>query len=122
MSFDVSEVVTSGDIAESYTVIRSVGSFAVGGMWQENINSFTGFGIVSDANARDMMQVPEGDRIKGAMLFWSKTELFVSRNAGDQSGVADRLVWQGDTFKIQSVKRYPQRGYYRAIATRISGQ
>ena len=122
MSFDVTEVITSGDMAESFTVTRSTGSFAVGGKWQENISVFTAYGIVTDAGARDLLQIPEGDRVKGAMIFWCKQELFVTRNAGDQSGVSDRINWQNDYFRVQSVKRYPQRGYFRAVACRLSGQ
>ena len=124
---DVSEVITDPDLAQSYTVLRSTGSF-VKGLWTEDTpTSITMTGVITVANDRELDQIPEGDRIKGAMVFHSTQVLYTTRvgtnesRKATRSGISDKIVWRGEQYKVLNVSPYIDYGFYKAIGERIKG-
>jgi hypothetical protein len=110
---------TDPDFAQSFTIQRSTGAFVLGG-WQSATTSLTAVGIVTVAKERELRQVPEGDRVTGAMLFFSPTILYLSHGGG-KAAVSDQLVWRGDTYRIAKVWPYVDFGFWKAFAVRMSG-
>ena len=117
---DVSDAILSGDLAESFTVQRSTGgSFQLGG-WQSTTTEIQMSGVVSPAGPKQLMQVPEGDRALGAVVFHTKPQLYVTHN-DSQPGLSDIIIWQGESYRLHNVSPYGPRGYWRAVGTRIVG-
>lgn len=117
---DVSSLIADTDLgAQSYSILRSTGSF-VKGRWTEVEEEIAGYGSVHVASQKDLNQFPEGDRIKGAMAFYSTQELFVTRT-GDDPGTSDKCVWRNEEYKLVAVYPYVDFGFYKAIGVRIKG-
>jgi len=107
-------------LCDSFTVERTPGTFGSGG-WVPGVSvQVPAYGVVTPSTDKELRQVPEGDRPTEAMTFTTVTELF-ARETGQQ-GAADVLVWRTERYRVVSVARYPNFGYYRAIATRWGGQ
>lgn len=132
---DLSEVVDDGVLSESYVIQRSSGVFAKGG-WQTTSVNVPGWGVVSVAKEEDLMMIPEGDRVTGAMVFHSQQVIYETEREGGygsgqsygQSGfgtstqrVSDIMIWNFQQWRVLAVGPYPNRNYWRAVAVRMAG-
>lgn len=117
---DVSEIITDPDFAQLFYVYRSTGSF-IKGVWTESASEeIEMYGVVTVANAKELRMVPEGDRIQGAMDFYSLDAIYVTRT-GTTAGTSDKILWRGDYYKILNVKQWIDYGFYSATGERIAG-
>lgn len=107
------------NVAEFFTVTRTVTSFVAGGT-ETTPMDIPLCGNVSAASARDINALPEGDFVSEALAFWCQQELFVT-HADPQPGTSDVIAWQGERYRVMSVFRYPSRGYWKAICVRLAG-
>lgn len=116
---NVSRVVTSPMLSQTVQVRRTGKGLWVDGVYtpgEEEVLSFKG--IVTQASSRDMEQVPEGDRQKGAIRILSTVPLYITGEAG--SNLSDIVVYRGERYKVQSVTHDGDYGFYRAICTRLA--
>jgi hypothetical protein len=121
VSIDLSEVVSDPEMAESFTILRSVGKFVAGG-WQDDKTTIVAYGVVTVAKQQDIQMLPEADQVNSAMAFYSTTEMKKTyRDANNTLGTSDILLWRGDQYRVMHVAPYVTRGYWRAIATSMSG-
>jgi hypothetical protein len=121
---NLAEALHDSEITEAFDVVRSAGQFVAGG-WQDTKTQLRLFGVVSVAQPDDLQMIPEGDRVVGARAFYSCRAMFVTRGAdqpGDPTGTSDVLLFQGVQYRVCRVFNYRNRGYYKAIAVRMSGQ
>ena len=121
MSLNVADVILDADLAESFQIVRSAGQFVAGG-WNDAKKTIKAFGIVTMARARDIEMLPEGDRTLEARAFYCTQPLYVSHdNSQDGRGTSDILQWGGSSYRVLNVLEYGNRGYWKAIAVRLSG-
>lgn len=117
---NVGEIINDPDLCQSFTVSRSSGQFGAGG-WMENApTSLTLLGVITPSTADELQQVPEGDRVTGAMTFYSTVILFETHD-DSQSGTSDILTWRGQKYRIVRVFPYEDYGYNKAVAVRMQG-
>ena len=123
MRINLARIVTSHNLnAQWYEVFRSQGEFVEGG-WQEIAQSPASFpmlGVVVPASEREILQLPEADRIKQAMMFWSSVELFTTR-AGEYQGTSDQAEWNGERYRIVNCNQYKDYGFWSALGQRLDG-
>lgn len=74
-------------------------------------------GTITVAAPKDLMQVPEGDRVTGLMCFFSMQEIFVTRT----EGISDEILWQGERYRVSAVVPWQDFGYYKAFGVRMAG-
>jgi len=103
--------------AQSYTVKRTTGSFTRGRWAADTPTEIEMFGVVTVVNEKELQQIPEADRITGAMYFFSKDPIYVTR----EGAVSDKIYWQGDWYRIFQIAQWPDYGYYRATGVRTTG-
>ena len=118
---NLADVVNDPDLAQPLTVYRSQGSFELGG-WVESTRPLSIRAVVTVASEQDLRQVPEGDRVTGAMSFHSTQRLYLTRGATPQTAESDTIVWRGDSYRLVKVWPYGDYGYYKAIGVRMSGE
>jgi hypothetical protein len=138
---NLSRVVAGNLLTETYTIIRSTGTFQLGGWVTSSVN-IPGFGVVSVATDQDLLMVPEGDRVTGSMVFHSQQRIFETQldattsnsgfsqigfgsgtmGGGPTQHVSDIILWNFQKYRILSVGPFPNRSYWRAIGARLSGQ
>jgi hypothetical protein len=120
---DLSEVLNDQDTCQTFTILRSQGgTFAAGG-WQEPApQSLSAYGVVSIADAKTIETVPESDEIHEAIVVNSVSPMYTTR-AGQIGGpaTADKIVWNGETYRVLKSHNYASRGYWWAIAGRMAG-
>jgi len=117
---DVSELIGDPDFEQGYTVTRSSGDFGAGG-WKENTPvSIPMNGVITVARFKDLNQVPEADRVTGAMLFYSTQEIYVTHNDASK-GTSDVITWNGDDYRIAYIWPYVDYGYWKAYGVRKRG-
>jgi hypothetical protein len=119
MPLDLSEIVNDPDLSQDVVVIRSMGSFGLGG-WKEQSVSVAACGIIMPADDQALSQVPEGDRVGGSLQFISAQRIYPT-HAGQQAGISDKIQWQGETYKVQSVAPWVDNGFWSAILVRQPG-
>jgi hypothetical protein len=119
MPLDLSEIVNDADLSEDATVIRSTGAFGLGG-WNDTHVSIAAHGIIAPADDQALSQVPEGDRVAGSLQFISAQRIYPT-HAGQQAGISDKIQWQGEMYKVQSVAPWVENGFWSAILVRLLG-
>lgn len=117
---NVSSRLANPDFAQPFTIQRSSGQFVLGG-FESTVRQIQAAGVITVAKERDLAQVPEGDRVTGAMLFYATQPLYVSNNNGT-AAASDLITWRGDTYRIVKVWPYADYGYYKAVGVRMSGE
>lgn len=116
-----SRVLNSPQFQQPFTVTRSAGGAFINGVWTEGTPQTVNMsGIITVADAKTVQQVPEGDRITGAMLFYSTQEIYTT-HADGQAGTSDKITWRGHVYKVMHVWPYGDYGYWKAYAVRIDG-
>jgi hypothetical protein len=125
---DLSDVVTDPDLAESYTIQRSTGSFEFGG-WVTTPSTIPGYGVVSVATEQDLEMIPEGDRVTGSMVFHSEARIYETQLDGaggitvgaTTQRVSDKILWNYQLYRVLHVSPYPNRNFWKAVAVRMAG-
>lgn len=115
----VAEIINDADLAESFQVIRTTGSF-VKGVWTSAApTTLSLVGSVQPAGSTDINMVPEGDRVKGMVAVWCNDPLYTTSTDG--SNTSDIIVWHGVQWRVLSVEPWNDAGYYHAVASRMKG-
>jgi hypothetical protein len=63
--------------------------------------------------------VPEGDRVKGMMAFYTTTPIYTTSAAGNN--ISDQIAYAGDVYRIIKVGPWLAFGYNIAIGVRMGG-
>lgn len=118
---DLSEVVDDGVLSEPFIINRLTGQFQAGG-WVETASVIPGYGVVSVASEEDILMIPEGDRVTGAMVFHTQKRIYLTQKDVDGTQyVSDVMVWNYQKYRVMHVGPYPNRRYWKAIAVRLQG-
>ena|SRR6185312_15402673 len=106
-----------------FIVHRSTGYFGLGG-WQNTVSDIEMTGTIQPASAKDLQQVPQGDRVTGIIAIWSQQQIYTTHdtNSVETPGVSDIIEWQGDKYRVQSSVPWVDAGYWKVIAVRMSGK
>jgi hypothetical protein len=118
MPFSVAEVCLDPDLAQHVIIHRSLGQFGPGG-WQNTVTLVPSYGVVTVASAKALQQVPEGDRLTGAVEFCSVQPINATSEEG--SNVSDQVEWQGNLYRVESKSKWVDFGFYSAILVRMTG-
>jgi len=113
---NVAELIHDPDFVQSFTVFRKTGEW-VDGEWIPGEKEIRMQGVVVAANTKDLLQVPEGDRVKGVMAFYATEPLLVTH----EKGTADEVVWHGERYRLFQIWPYVDYGYYKALGERMAG-
>lgn len=114
---NVAELITDQDFAQEYTVYRKRPQWVQGECVLTEDPPKVIKGVVIAANTHDLVQVPEGDRVKGIMCFYSVDPLYIT----NPSQISDEVVWGGDRYKLFQISPYRDYGYYKALGERMEG-
>lgn len=115
---NVADVVSDPDLAQPFTILRSTGSW-VNGVWQSTVVSTPSYGVIAEPTEVDLEMVPEGDKVKGAIVVWSPQIIYATHATEGAGGSSDIIIWNGLNHRVLQTKLYSDYGYYRAIATRM---
>jgi hypothetical protein len=121
---DVSEVITDPDFCQDFTVYRrSGGRFQSGGFVPGDEAEVPMSGVVIPLSSKELELIPEAERVKGTMGFWTTSEnpIYVTRNLTSDKDISDVALWNGERYKILSVDPYSDYGFYHAIGVREVG-
>ncbi|OOM73996.1 hypothetical protein CLPUN_42340 [Clostridium puniceum] len=117
---DLSSAVTDPRFAQTFPVYRKTGKWNADGDFEQIETEIPMIGTISIASAKQIEFIPEGDRVGGEIAIHCVKELFTSRNAPNESGTADELLWHEERYKIYSVNPYSDYGYFSAIGQRLA--
>jgi hypothetical protein len=104
--------------AQLLKVPRRSGGWVNGEFVENTAEELVGiYGLVTIAQPRDLQQIPEGDRITGAIRVLTNVRLLQTRD----DGLGDIITWQGAQYKVSTVSHDIDYGFYRSICTRLEG-
>ena len=117
---NLSRVVHSPRMSQKITILRKTGSW-VDGAWElsEQPTELAMRGIVTLAKAKDLQQVPEGDRITGAIRILTTERIYVTD--GPAYDTTDMVYWRGAKYRVLTVTPDVDYGFYRSIGARLDG-
>lgn len=119
---NVGDILADQDLAQRFVIHRSTGSFQLGG-WQDTVTTVTAYGAVIPTTDFELQQVPEGDRVTGAMTFWTQKTLYETRGADSTAaGLSDIIAWRGQCFRLVKIFPYSDYGFCKGIGVRMSGE
>ena len=100
--------------AQTVTVKRKTGSwqggrFVVG---ENGTQTLSVIGILQPASPEQLEFFPEGERREGQVVFYTQTTLYLTEG----SEISDRLMWQGEEYKIININRWQDYGFNIAYA------
>jgi hypothetical protein len=115
---NVSRAVLDPRIAQSFQIERSMGEFdALGNFVVSSLQVLSRVGVIVPANADDVMLfLPEGERTDNKIMAYSNQSLLL----GDDDGLPDIILYNGERYKIIANKDYSDYGYWHALAEKIS--
>jgi hypothetical protein len=116
---DVSDIVVDPDLAEAFTIYRTTGAFGEGGWIANEPTVVPAKGVVTVVNEKELEMIPEGDRVKGAMNFYTTTPINVTSQAG--SNISDEIEWKGERYRVVSIAPWVSFGFYKATGVRMEG-
>lgn len=126
---NVEDVIYDADFAQTYIVHREVSTW-IGGRITTTETAYTYTGVITASNVKELMQLPEADRVSGLMTFYSGAEnqLFLTRMSDTQGtetdnndGISDQIEWRGNRYKVIKVWPYVDYGYWKCVAARMAG-
>jgi len=107
---DVSELIYDPDFSQEITVQRKIGDW-VKGKFVEEQSTLVFTGIICPANAQEINQVPEGDRVTGMMKFHTVDEVFTTK----ETGTSDVIDWRGKHYRVINVTPYVDYGCFSSL-------
>jgi hypothetical protein len=120
MPLDLSEVTNDPDLGSPVVIIRTTGAFAAGGWKQNEPTEILAFGVVSIADDEALAQVPEGDRVIGALEFVTAQHIYPT--LAGKSGTSDKIRWLGNLYRVVSIQPWKHMGFFSAILVRMTGE
>jgi hypothetical protein len=63
--------------------------------------------------------IPEADRVHEMATFYSTTPMYTT--SAQYSTTGDTITWLGSVYRVLSVQRWIEAGYYAAVAARMEG-
>ena len=119
---NLSRVLNSPRMRQTFTIFRSSGHFGAGGWIEDTPEEIESFGIVWPSTAREILQVPEGDRALGMMTFATTVPLYTTRVEGvTAAGTSDQIEWKDELYRLISILPFTDYGFNVAVGARISG-
>ncbi|WP_303103838.1 hypothetical protein [Megamonas funiformis] len=116
---NVKQVILSPKFRQVYTVTRTKGHYEKGKFILDEPIKFDISGVITVASAKEVNMIPEGDKINGAMVFYSLVPLHTTTN--NPNAISDIIEWQNNKYKIMQVNPWIDYGYYQAVAVRMEG-
>ncbi len=106
----------------TFVVNRKTGQWQSGDFIQ-NEDPITFSGVVLSPGTKDIVQVPEGDRVSEMKLFLTKSKMYVTHAAEDNfAGTSDEILWEDHRYRLYQVKNWNNFGYYKAIGIMMEGE
>lgn len=117
---DVSELMEDPDFSTPYQVVRRDGEWIKGRFVPGEPEILKFYGPVQPPSARELEQLPEGDRQKGVMQFWCKMprEFRISQGGKKELWASDEIIWRGQRFKLCQLTPWNHAGWMSALAYR----
>lgn len=113
LSPDVTHLLLDPDLgAQSFTVLRRTGKWQGGRLEVRNEKTFRAIGIIQPPSSEELSFFPEGERRRGTIVIYTKTQLHLT----DGEDIADSIVWRSESYKIVRVDRWDDYGYCAAYA------
>jgi len=103
-----------------FTVWRKTGDW-VAGRFEETEIPIPMSGVITAAGTKDLLQVPEGDRVLQIMVFHSTLPLFITHDDIEGKGTSDQIEWHGERYRLLQLKDWSDFGYYKAFGTSMGG-
>jgi hypothetical protein len=119
MAFDLSDVTLDPDMGSPVTIIRTTGKFAQGGWTADTPQQISAFGVVGIADDQALEQVPEGDRVTGALQLVIHQPIFPTSEA--HARVSDQIRWMGNLYRLIGVAPWKHFGFYSGVLVRMTG-
>lgn len=117
---NLSRVITDPRIAQKkpFTVYRKSGDWQ-GGRWVQAETPISMQGIITPATAKDITQVPEGDRTGGELTILTLEPVYVTHLDDNFKGTSDEILWNNERYRVFNVFPWNEFGFYHAIAIRM---
>lgn len=109
---DMADVLLDPDFLVDFPIIRSVESVDARGRTQSSASEIPAQGVIHPATEEELKILPEAQRVEEVIAVYTATRL----TAGDDTHGADRVGWQGGTYKVLKVMDYSQFGLVMALA------
>lgn len=111
----------SAFLTDTYTVRRmaTAGTYVDGHYVAGRGREFPVKGSLQPLSAREVLQLPEGERVRAAFKLYTDTLLQTSRESGERQ--ADTVVVRGESYKVMSIERWDgtRIPYFKAVLARV---
>ena len=77
-------------------------------------------GTIHPAAAEELQLLPEEERGETAIVFHTDFALSTGSDRGKTYTAPDRITWNGNTWRVVSVRDWSMFGYYKALAVRLN--
>lgn len=119
MPRDFGHITQRPSLCQQFTIIRTTGKFAAGGWQASTPTNINANGIIVPADDEALAQVPEGDRVAGSLQAICNQPLYETQES--RGAISDKIAWRGNIYKLLSVARWDDYGYWSAILVRMTG-
>lgn len=118
---NLSRVALDPRFAQSFTVNRNSGTWQQGG-FVETATPIPFYGIIQPATEEDLAQVPEANRVRGSLGVISEQRLFSTYVENGAAGTGDTFMHNNQLYKVVGAWPWGDFGFWKAVASRQSGE
>lgn len=105
---------------QPFTIKRTTISYKKGRYKKSSVETISAAGSVQPSGVNPLSQQPEADRDDAVYIVRTCTALQMgSQNKDGTTVLSDEIIYNGDRYKILSVKEWQAWGMYVAFMTRI---
>lgn len=112
---DMSRILHSPVFSQTFTVFRKSGEWQSGRFVTIEEKELRVRGVVTPAEPKDLVQVPEGDRVTSVMCFYADQPLHTT----NLTGTSDEILWRGERYRVAAVLPWGDFGYWKALGVRM---
>ena len=109
---DITALLTDPDFCDGYTIQRVTQSIDNNGRAVESLIEVPGYGSLQPATNKTLELFPDMERNSGMLQVFTRDTL----RAATATTAPDRIVWHGQTYRVQALNEWPHAGAGMRVA------
>lgn len=114
----VRELITDPDFSQVIKVERRTAK-VVNHRYVDTPSEFKCPAVVTINNPKNLSSDPQFERVTESINVFTNKELYTTGEYGSNKNISDIVYFEGERYKIISVKNYGKNGFYHSICERM---
>lgn len=116
---NVGKLITDPDFCTSFTIVKKEGEW-VKGIFEFEEKTVDVIGVAVPVTGKALEMVPEADRLKSYITFYSSTKNPLSISS--DGTISDSVLYEGKRYKLIQGQNFAKQGFWKAMGVNEDGK